>query len=70
MGDLGIMRSNVPQMKKVARNIHEKREVVLNRFSTRASRGFMDTGRFTTMIFLNLGRLDFSAQLASACATH
>ena len=36
----------------------------------RASRGFRNVGYFTTMIFLRLGRLDFSAQLASACATH
>ena len=36
----------------------------------RASRGFRNVGYFTTMIFLRLGRLDFSAQLASGCATH
>ena len=36
----------------------------------RASRGFRNVGHFTTMIFLRLGRLDFSAQLASGCATH
>lgn len=36
----------------------------------RASRGFGNVGYFTTMIFLRLGRLDFSAQLASGCATH
>lgn len=36
----------------------------------RASRGFRNVGYFTTMIFLRLGRLDFSAQMASGCATH
>lgn len=36
----------------------------------RASRGFRNVGYFTTMIFLRHGRLDFSAQLASGCATH
>lgn len=36
----------------------------------RASRGFRNVGYFTTMIFLRLGRLDFSAQLAPGCATH
>ena len=36
----------------------------------RDSRGFRNVGYFTTMIFLRLGRLDFSAQLASGCATH
>ena len=36
----------------------------------RASRGFRNVGYFTTMIFLRLGRLDFSAQLTSGCATH
>lgn len=36
----------------------------------RASRGFRNVGYFTTMIFLRLGRLDFSAQLALARATH
>lgn len=36
----------------------------------RASRGFRNVGYFTTMIFLRLGRLDFSAQLASARGTH
>lgn len=36
----------------------------------RASRGFRNVGYFTTMIFLRLGRLDFSARSASACATH
>lgn len=35
----------------------------------RASRGFRNVC-FTTMIFLRLGRLDFSAQMASGCATH
>ena len=35
----------------------------------RASRGFGNVGYFTTMVFLRLGRLDFSAQLASGCAT-
>ena len=36
----------------------------------RASRGFRNIGYFTTMIFLRLGRLDFSAQAASLCASH
>lgn len=36
----------------------------------RAPRGFGNVGHFATMIFLRLGRLDFSAQLASGCATH
>lgn len=36
----------------------------------RASRGFRNVGHFTTMVFLRMGRLDFSAQLASGCATH
>ena len=36
----------------------------------RASRGFRNVGYFTAMIFLRLGRLDFSAQLTSGCATH
>ena len=36
----------------------------------RAARGFRNVGYFTTMIFLRLGRLDFSAQIAPACATH
>ncbi len=36
----------------------------------RVSRGFGNVGCFTTMIFLRLGRLDFSARSASACATH
>jgi hypothetical protein len=30
----------------------------------RAVRGFRNTGYFETMVFLRLGRLDFSAQLA------
>ena len=36
----------------------------------RAARGFRNTGYFETMIFLRLGRLDFSAQLAVSSATH
>lgn len=36
----------------------------------RASRGFRNVGYFTTTIFLRLGRLDFSAQLASGCGAH
>lgn len=36
----------------------------------RAARGFRNTSYFETMIFLRLGRLDFSAQAAVACATH
>lgn len=36
----------------------------------RAARGFRNTGYFETMIFLRLGRLDFSAQLAVSTATH
>jgi hypothetical protein len=35
----------------------------------RAARGFRNTGYFETMIFLRLGRLDFSAQLAVSSAT-
>jgi transposase len=34
----------------------------------RAARGFRNTGHFETMIFLRLGRLDFSAQLAVSSA--
>ena len=36
----------------------------------RAARGLWNTGYFETMIFLRLGRLDFSAQLAVSSATH
>ena len=36
----------------------------------RASRGFRNVGYFTTMIFLRLGRLDFSSQPASGCGAH
>lgn len=36
----------------------------------RAARGFRNVSYFETMIFLRLGRLDFSAQTATACATH
>lgn len=36
----------------------------------RASRGFGNIGNFATMIFLGLGRLDFSTQAASLCASH
>ncbi|MBM6815400.1 hypothetical protein H7U31_10050 [Olsenella uli] len=36
----------------------------------RAARGFRNVGYFITMIFLRLGRLDFSARLVPACATH
>lgn len=36
----------------------------------RASRGFRNLDNFTTMIFLRLGRLDFSAQTSSLCASH
>lgn len=36
----------------------------------RAARRFRDTEYFETMIFLRLGRLDFSAQLAVSSATH
>lgn len=36
----------------------------------RAARGFRNIGYFETMIFLRLGRLDFSAQLAVSSATH
>ncbi len=36
----------------------------------RAARGFRNTEYFETMIFLRLGRLDFSAQLAVSSATH
>lgn len=36
----------------------------------RAARGFRNTSYFETMIFLRLGRLDFSAQTSLACATH
>ncbi|MCH3925088.1 MAG: transposase [Atopobiaceae bacterium] len=36
----------------------------------RAARGFRNTGYFKTMIFLRLGRLDFTAQKKLACATH
>jgi transposase len=35
----------------------------------RAARGFRSTGHFETMIFLRLGRLDFSAQLVVSSAT-
>jgi transposase len=36
----------------------------------RAARGLGNAGYFETMIFLRLGRLDFSAQLAVSSATH
>lgn len=36
----------------------------------RASRSFRNVGYFTTMIFLRLGGLDFSARLAPNSATH
>lgn len=36
----------------------------------RAARGFRNISYFETMIFLRLGRLDFSAQLAVSSATH
>ena len=36
----------------------------------RAARGFRNTSHSETMIFLRLGRLDFSAQLAVSTATH
>lgn len=36
----------------------------------RAARGFRNTSHSETMIFLRLGKLDFSAQTALACATH
>lgn len=36
----------------------------------RASRGFRNVGYFTTMIFLRLGRLDFSARTAPMCGSH
>jgi transposase len=36
----------------------------------RAARGFRNVGYLETMIFLMLGRLDFSAQLAAGCASH
>ena len=36
----------------------------------RASRGFRNVGYFTTMIFLRLGGLDFSATTSRLCATH
>ena len=36
----------------------------------RAARGFRNVEYFKTMIFLRLGRLDFSAQLAVSSATH
>ena len=36
----------------------------------RAARGFRNTSYFETMIFLRLGRLDFSAQTSLARATH
>ena len=36
----------------------------------RASRGFRSLAYLETMVFLRLGRLDFSAQLASECASH
>ena len=83
-----MTHSNVPLMRVAARTIRDEREGVLNWFSVRttrgfleemnsviqslkrASRGFRNVGYFTTMIFLRLGRLDFSAQLASARATH
>lgn len=35
-----------------------------------AARGFRSIAYFRTMIFLRLGRLDFSAQKKLACATH
>lgn len=36
----------------------------------RAARGFRSLANFTALIFLRLGRLEFSAVSASACATH
>lgn len=36
----------------------------------RAARGFRNVEYFRTMIFLRLGRLDFTAQLAVSSATH
>ena len=36
----------------------------------RAARGFRNVEYFRTMIFLRLGRLDFTAQLTTSCATH
>lgn len=36
----------------------------------RAARGFKNTSYFETMIFLRLGKLDFSAQTSLASATH
>lgn len=35
-----------------------------------AARGFRSIAYFRTMIFLRLGRLDFTAQKKLACATH
>lgn len=35
-----------------------------------AARGFRSIACFRTMIFLRLGRLDFTAQKKLACATH
>ncbi|RRF95932.1 MAG: hypothetical protein DUD39_15920 [Coriobacteriaceae bacterium] len=34
------------------------------------ARGFRSIAYFRTMIFLRLGRLDFTAQKKLACATH
>ena len=34
------------------------------------ARGFRSIDYFRTMIFLRLGRLDFTAQKKLACATH
>lgn len=36
----------------------------------RAARGFRNTGYFETLLFLRLGRLGFSAQLAVSSAIH
>ena len=36
----------------------------------RAARGFKNTSYFETMIFLRLGKLNFSAQTSLASATH
>ena len=76
-----MAHSNVAEIKSVARTLRKEREGILNWWKRGSTNSFLEglnsvvqparsIAYFRTMIFLRLGRLDFTAQKKLAYATH
>ena len=76
-----MMHSAVAEIKSVARTLRKEWEGILNWWKRGSTNSFLEglnsvvqsarsIAYFRTMIFLRLGRLDFTTQKKLACATH